>query len=929
MVLLICSILLLSSFTYSQDNTFEAFYNELPNCLSLDKDNGSGFLIASAGLLVTRIDSSGGILWKHTDENYGGGYVVLKNSPDESYIISRQNSDNSEMVVTKRKYSGETLWIKTFPGYKTGSIIVKPDGNLLISGYNRSLQKTMLEEYNPAGQSIWSKLYDVIMPLFGEKPPDIALNNSNIFLTSGQSLLKLDLNGNLISQVNYLSTITKIAPLQEGILIHLSHSTLRRYDNNNNLVWQIIAVRNFVYNPAHDRILVSSGFKADLLSSDGTLLFTLNNIANMEVALAGDGGFIMGGVLEYVIGGIFHKYTVQLIKTDFNLFHKGLAIQSLEKNMLFNIVPEGSILLLYRTKNISSPIILEYSRDNGFSWQLLSSEINPDSVEYLTEFPVFEEDSVLFRLRSTEKISRITAANISLGSMYDTINVNRINMWVGNNGDGSHDPGTDGNGFYWPDGIKSAIFEDGLVYAGKVNGEVRANGNTHRQGLRAGVILPDGTPDNPDKAVYSIRKLKYNWQNLPEGPEKQKYQYLYDNWPVNMGAPYKDVNNDGVYTQGVDEPGIGDETLFYVANDLDSNTTRFTYGSPPLGIEFQTTTFGFNQDNPLKDVVYKKYVLINKSNDLIEDMYLGYWSDPDLGDAHDDYSGVDSLYNLAYCYNANNNDGIYGSPPPAVGYRLVQGPMVAGNPNDSALFKGKWRKGYKNLRSTSFVTYFNVGVFRDPQQGVYAGTIELYNYLKGYRWDGDVIENPVSHTPTKFMLNGDPVAGSGWYMGDGWPGGPTPGDIRFLLSTGPFNLAPGDTQEVVIAIAAALGTSNKQSIQELRLTSMAADSWYNSLFTTITGIDDDVIPAEFSLSQNYPNPFNNSTVIKFSLAERNHVNLSVYDITGSRVALLVNSEMERGNHNVYFSKPELASGIYFYRLTANGRTFIKKMVLMK
>ena len=69
---------------------------------------------------------------------------------------------------------------------------------------------------------------------------------------------------------------------------------------------------------------------------------------------------------------------------------------------------------------------------------------------------------------------------------YNYIDINEIMMWVSNNGDGSHDPVTDGNGFYWPGGrlaIKSAIFEDGLIWGGMVNGEIRVNGNTHRQGL--------------------------------------------------------------------------------------------------------------------------------------------------------------------------------------------------------------------------------------------------------------------------------------------------------------------------------------------------------------------------------------------------------------------------------------------------------------
>ncbi|MCX8010844.1 MAG: hypothetical protein N3A61_06815, partial [Ignavibacteria bacterium] len=70
--------------------------------------------------------------------------------------------------------------------------------------------------------------------------------------------------------------------------------------------------------------------------------------------------------------------------------------------------------------------------------------------------------------------------------VYDYIAVNQVKMWISNNGDGSHDPLTDGSGFYWPGGINaslSAIFQDGLVWGGKINGMVRVNGTTHRLGL--------------------------------------------------------------------------------------------------------------------------------------------------------------------------------------------------------------------------------------------------------------------------------------------------------------------------------------------------------------------------------------------------------------------------------------------------------------
>ena len=187
-----------------------------------------------------------------------------------------------------------------------------------------------------------------------------------------------------------------------------------------------------------------------------------------------------------------------------------------------------------------------------------------------------------------------------------------------------------------------AIYCDGLVWGGKVNGEIRVNGNTYRNGLQPGRILEDGTADNSLYTQNKIFKIRKDWQSLPESVFKDRLEYDYNHWPVEAGAPWDDINEDGVYTPGFDKPKfIGDETLFYVANDLDTAISRFPYGSDPIGLEFQTTVFGFERED-LKDVVFKKYKIINKSNNDITDMYFSYWADDDLGWGSDDYEGFDS-----------------------------------------------------------------------------------------------------------------------------------------------------------------------------------------------------------------------------------------------------------------------------------------------
>ena len=64
----------------------------------------------------------------------------------------------------------------------------------------------------------------------------------------------------------------------------------------------------------------------------------------------------------------------------------------------------------------------------------------------------------------------------------------------------------------------------------------------------------------------------------PPGPERDQYETDYNEWPVEDGAPFNDINNDGIYTPGIDNPYIGDETMWCVSNDLDpSRTTVFVW----------------------------------------------------------------------------------------------------------------------------------------------------------------------------------------------------------------------------------------------------------------------------------------------------------------------------------------------------------------
>ncbi|MCJ7554719.1 MAG: T9SS type A sorting domain-containing protein [Ignavibacteriaceae bacterium] len=210
--------------------------------------------------------------------------------------------------------------------------------------------------------------------------------------------------------------------------------------------------------------------------------------------------------------------------------------------------------------------------------------------------------------------------------------------------------------------------------------------------------------------------------------------------------------------------------------------------------------------------------------------------------------------------------------------------------------------------------------------------------MQGLNNFGDYIIDPTTNLPTIWPLTGDPVTGTGWYLV--CPNCLSGFDQRYHVPTGPFNMAPNDTQEVVIAFLIKRGTDNINSITELRNYAAQIQHWYDNDFVTDVKETNSTIPLEYSLSQNYPNPFNPSTVISYQLPASGLVSLKVYDILGSEVATLVNEEKPAGRYEVEFKSTvgslpsgqaglQLASGVYFYRLQSGSFVETKKMILIK
>jgi hypothetical protein len=105
---------------------------------------------------------------------------------------------------------------------------------------------------------------------------------------------------------------------------------------------------------------------------------------------------------------------------------------------------------------------------------------------------------------------------------------------------------------------------------------------------------------------------------------------------------------------------------------------------------------------------------------------------------------------------------------------------------------------------------------------------------------------------------------------------------------------------------------------------------YGVSISYVTGVENaEDVPRTFTLKQNYPNPFNPSTTISFSLPQREHVTLKIFDVLGRGVATLVDGEMEAGEHSVNFNAEWIPNGVYFAQMKAGNKVQRIKMVSVK
>jgi photosystem II stability/assembly factor-like uncharacterized protein len=510
---------------------------------------------------------------------------------------------------------------------------------------------------------------------------------------------------------------------------------------------------------------------------------------------------------------------------------------------------------------------------------------------------------------------------------FSTISKNNISSYFTTTGIFNNNPNTINTpGFEWPKGTnKYAVYSSGLSIAGMVNGNLRQAMCSYKGEFWQGQIIGGVAQIKPGMSKVWKVTAGDNCTNSID----------WANWGmiVPYGAPYRDMNNNGVYDACTDIPGMRNatQTLFMILTDgfasKHSVGEGFGGGTLPLNADMKITVYTYG-DSILNDVQFVKFDIINRGPNAWNNLYFSLIGDADLGDSEDDYLCMDSTRNMWIDYNSDNYDPIYGLAPPAVGMRVLKFPV-----NKTVI-------PFDTIKSTSGVQFICTGCPSAPCENTPNGEpLGAYNMIKGYKKDGSKWMNPTftPPRPVKFIYGGEPEPNTGWteVKGSIWNcGGDTGtyhptnpgGDRRYVLSMGKenFTMNPGDSQTIVIAQMIARGANNLNSVTILKQLSDLVANYTVGIKQVSTEI-----PANYSLGLNYPNPFNNTSNLKFEIANLEDVKLVVYDIMGREVQTIVNERLQPGSYEVTFDGSGLNSGVYFYQLIAGSYRETRRLVFIK
>jgi hypothetical protein len=400
---------------------------------------------------------------------------------------------------------------------------------------------------------------------------------------------------------------------------------------------------------------------------------------------------------------------------------------------------------------------------------------------------------------------------------------------------------------------------------------------------------------------YTIPDIIINWP--AHGPEGGYDYYLAPFWDSNNDGVYNPYDGDFPFFEFIEDSIssdynclkprnkpqqlMGDKSIWWVFNDGAKEHTET--GGNKLGMEIHAQAFAYATADVVNDMTFYNYYLINRSTNTYSDFRVGLWTDIDLGGALDDYIGCDVQRGLGYAYNGDDFDDDasgnlgYGNNPPAMGFDFLEGlfadpdftdnsssydtinghkvlncsrgDVLNGNVNGQNFGDGVVDNERLGMGKFMYMNYMSFG--GGPGLG-YSFIDQTYmNFLSGIWYDGqNLCYGGFGHpavggdinVPTSFMFPGNPTTdicgiGQNGQLMPGWSEetvGNYPDDRRFVMSSGPVTMQPGEVNSITIgAIYGRSYTGSAwASVEVMKQADDVAQNLFDNCFRLITPPDE-------------------------------------------------------------------------------------------
>lgn len=365
------------------------------------------------------------------------------------------------------------------------------------------------------------------------------------------------------------------------------------------------------------------------------------------------------------------------------------------------------------------------------------------------------------------------------GAVTAVLDVNRTQAIVTNRGV-TEDRLNDGPGVFYPRGSGIPVAQSiGLLLGGLVNDQVRTTAPLGCCDYHPGpMVSGEAVPFEPRFKNYVLRRGETS-------------SFDWNHWPSDLGAPRDDAGNPLLR---------GDMTIWSVYSNA-AAPWETGQPRPSLGVEIRQTSWGVASLERVGDVVFQSFQLRNNGPNEIRRMYAGMLVDPTTYDSYGHVLfprrgliGCDTTLAMGFGYNSSYTNG-----SDAVGVVLLSGPDA---PGPGGLPRPLGMTALQDSRA----------VYSDL-------SAVLYSQLQGLKADGtprhegDDLNRPI----TPYAYTGDPAMATGWLFPDDYYA-----SSKFVISSGPFDLLPGEEQQLDIAIVAATGADRLDAVQRLRGAAVAA-----------------------------------------------------------------------------------------------------------